>query len=98
MAYQDIERWQQMSKDELYQELAKLYGSDIPSIDKMTHIYVNNCYELGAEVDGYASHFFVSLYPAGYSPTRKDSGGEFGYLGDVYPRGKNPYVITVYND
>lgn len=96
MAYQDIERWQQMSKDELYQELVKSHD-DVSSIDKITHIYVNNCYELGAETDGYASHFFVSLYPKGRRPLQESI--EFSendlYLGDVYQRRKNPYVIDL---
>lgn len=98
MAYQDIERWQQMSKDELYQELIKLYGNDIPLIDKITHIYVNNCYELGAEVNGHANHFLVSLYPKGRLPIREsiefsESDLNLVYLSDVYPQRKNPYKV-----
>lgn len=98
MAYQDIDRWKEMDKDQLYQELVKLYG-DIPPIGDITHIYVNNCYELGAEVDGYASDYFVSLYPD--SPPLKyqrvDASEDIlpGFPGDVFVRGRNPHKIEL---
>lgn len=62
MSYQDIERWEKMNKSELYQELVRLYG-DMPPIDDLTCIYVNNCYELSAEIDGYPTDYFRALYP-----------------------------------
>lgn len=101
MSYQDIDRWKEMSKDELYQELVKTYG-DMPPIGDLTHIYINKCYELGAEIDGYANEFFVSLHPAGRLPFRESL--EFSksdlnlgntFIGDVYPWGRSPYKIEL---
>jgi len=95
MAYQDIERWEAMEKPELYQELIKLYG-DVPPIDDITHIYVNNCYELDAEIEGYASNFFISLHPSSLPPEhQKIESSESIFPGDVYPWGSSPYKIEL---
>lgn len=78
MAYQDIDRWQQMSKDELYQELVKIHGDDTPAIDEIVYIYVNNCYELTGQLcEGYPSDCFKMLYPANARKTTPTDSGFF---------------------
>lgn len=94
MAYQDIEAWEAMDKAALYQELVRLYGADVPPIDDITHIYVDNCYELCAEVGGFARNYFISLRPSEPTQYRRVDLEESIFPGDVYAwRKPGPYEI-----
>lgn len=50
MAWNDIPTWKAMSKDELIEELKRLYSDD-PLLEMVRWIYVSNCYELRASVN-----------------------------------------------
>lgn len=65
MAWGDIPRWQNMSKEELCEELIELYGEEHREfVDRFRWLYVTNCYELAASLNQkYPGDCFRMLWP-----------------------------------